>query len=89
MLEDEPIYIKTIDCWNNFYKSLTGIRITLSNGRQSEIFVSESDQDEMQKLTLVEGSRPKTLTVGCYGTTCRSFKFTDANEQDVLQWVGK
>ena len=89
MLEDEPIYITTIDCWCNFYKSLTGIRITLSNGMQSEIFVSESDKEEMVTLKLVEGNRPKTLTFGCYGTTCRSFKFTDANGLDVLKWVGK
>ena len=51
--------------------------------------MSESDQDAFQRLTIVEGSRPKTITVGVYGTMCRSFKFTDSNDNEILQWVGR
>ena len=70
------------------YSFMTGIRVTLSNGRESPIFKTSGEQNGPITLQIDQKAKAKTLAVrseedGVYGV-----KISDKEEQELVHWTG-
>ena len=81
--------ITKVEIWYySNYNFMTGVRVTLSNGRQSPIFKTTGEQNGPITLHADIKRTSSTLAIRSREDGVYGLKMEDKNKQEIVDWTG-
>ena len=89
-MKGQVVKLTKMEIWQNGFKDLTGIRITLSNGEQSPYFKAKNgSQNNPVTVDLAQDLKAKKISIVAGPNACNAIRIVDTNGTELCKWVGE